>query len=584
MRVPGYLFIAAVVAACTAQDAPPSSETVTNSVEESAAWTKGGMVAAADPRAVEAGLQVLRSGGHAVDAAIAVHSVLGLVEPQSSGLGGGAFMVVYERESGELTVFDGRETAPAGAGPDLFMKDGEVMGFLDAWQSGRAAGVPGQVALYKAAHDAFGTAEWSSLFAEGTRLADEGFVVSPRLASLLANERLRGAVRLDDNPATAAYFYPDGEPLAEGAVRDNPEYAATLRAIAEEGPSAFYSGAIAEAIVEAATAAPDGGSMTLADLEAYQVKQRPALCGAFRSYRVCSAPPPSSGGVAENMIMGLYDRLLPEGEVESDERVVTFVEAQRLAYADRDHYVADADFVAVPSEDLINPMYLDERANQGVAPGATPQPGDPGEVLGRGSIIDRWGRDTTEDAPGTTHISIVDQDGNAVSMTATVEAAFGSSRWAAGFLLNNELTDFAREAELNGKPLANAPAPRKRPRSSMSPTIVFDEAGDLFMVTGSPGGNSIVAYVAKTLVGVLDWGMTAQEAADFPNIIARGQPVNVEVDRGDGQAIADMLKERGYEVRERRGENSGLHVIVVRDDGLEGGADPRREGIALSVE
>ncbi|MEO0884043.1 MAG: gamma-glutamyltransferase [Pseudomonadota bacterium] len=584
MRIPGYLLLAAMIAGCSAEEAAPAAEPPAQASELPAAWTKGGMVAAADPRAVEAGIEVLRAGGHAVDAAIAVHSVLGLVEPQSSGLGGGAFMVVYEKETGELTVFDGRETAPAGVGPDLFLKDGEVMGFLDAWQSGRAAGVPGQVALYKAAHDAFGHADWASLFAEGTRLAEDGFVVSPRLASLLANERLRGAIRLDDNSETAAYFYPDGEPLADGALRDNPEYAATLRAIAENGPEAFYTGPIAEAIVAAAGAAPDGGAMTLEDLESYQVKRRPALCGAFRSYRVCSAPPPSSGGVAENMIMGLYDRLLPEGDVPQDEQIVTFVEAQRLAYADRDHYVADADFVAVPSEDLINPLYLDVRAGQGGAPDATPQPGDPGEVLGRGAIIDRWGRDTTEDAPGTTHISVVDQQGNAVSMTATVEAAFGSSRWAAGFLLNNELTDFAKAPELNGKEVANAPAAGKRPRSSMSPTIVFDEAGDLFMVTGSPGGNSIIAYVAKTLVGVLDWGMTAQQASDFPNIIARGQAVNVEVDRGEGQAIADMLKARGYEVRERRGENSGLHVVVVREDGLEGGADPRREGIALAVD
>ncbi|MEO1474205.1 MAG: gamma-glutamyltransferase family protein, partial [Pseudomonadota bacterium] len=520
----------------------------------------------------------------AVDAAIAVHSVLGLVEPQSSGLGGGAFMLVFEKESGDITVFDGRETAPAGVTPDLFIKDGDVLGFLDAWQSGRSVGVPGQVALYQAAHDAFGVSEWSSLFAEGIRLAEEGFVVSPRLATLLANPRLRGAVRLDDNPDTAAYFYPDGEPLAEGALRPNPEYAETLRAVATRGAEAFYTGDIAQAIVDAASAEPNGSSMTLEDLTSYSVKQRRALCGSFRTYRICSAPPPSSGGVAQNMIMGLYDRLLSDGDVSDDDRVVTFVDAQRLAYADRDHYVADADYVAVPSDDLIDPRYLAARAGDVFAPDAKPTPGDPGEVLGRGSVIDRWGRDSTEDAPGTTHISVVDQAGNAVSMTATVEAAFGSSRWAAGFLLNNELTDFARQPELNGKPLANAPARGKRPRSSMSPTLVFDDDGDLFMVTGSPGGNSIIAYVAKTLVGVLDWGMTAQEAADFPNIIARGQNVAVEVDRGDGQVLADMLSERGYTVDERRGENSGLHVIVVRDDGLEGGADPRREGVALPVE
>ncbi len=552
-----------------------------SAVANDAAWDKGAMVAAADPRAVEAGLAVLREGGHAVDAAIAAHAVLGLVEPQSSGLGGGAFMLVYDRASGTTTVFDGRETAPADVTPDLFVKDGEVMGFIESWQSGRSVGVPGQIALYKSAHDAYGKTSWATLFDEGIRLADEGFVVSARLANLVNGDRLRGAIKLDENPGSADYFYPQGTPLQQGDVRDNPEYADTLRAVATKGPAGFYTGAIAESMVAAVQA--NDGTLSLEDLAGYEVKTRAPLCGAFRTYRVCSAPPPSSGGVAQNMILGLYDRMLSsagEGDPTATDRLLAFVEAQRLAYADRDHYVADADKVQVPAEDLINPLYLDARATQGGPVGGTPKPGDPGEVLGRGPMIDMWGRDTTEDAPGTTHISVVDQNGNAVSMTATVEAAFGSSIWASGFLLNNELTDFARRAEINGKPVANAPAGGKRPRSSMSPTLVFDRDDDLFMVTGSPGGNSIIAYVAKTLVGVLDQGTTAQGATALPNIVARGQTVNVEVDRGDGQAIADELKARGYTVRERRGENSGLHVIVVREDGLEGGADPRREGVA----
>jgi len=578
--------IAALVACSPQTSQTPSENSQTalpledTSGAQTTAWDKGAMVAAADPRAVEAGLEVLRNGGHAVDAAIAVHAVLGLVEPQSSGLGGGAFMMVYERASGKMTVFDGRETAPSAIGPDLFEKDGETMGFVDAWQSGRSVGVPGQVALYKAAHEAYGQSDWAGLFDAGIKLADEGFEVSPRLASVLGNDRMRRFLRLDDNPGSKDYFFPEGEPLSEGALRDNPEYAATLRAIASDGPAAFYTGAIAEAIVASAGAEPDGGAITLEDLAGYKVKQRPALCGPYRTYQICSAPPPSSGGVAQAMIMGLYERLLPEGATE-EQALVAFVDAQRLAYADRDHYVADADFVQVPSEDLINPIYLDARATQGGPVDGTPQPGDPGVVLGRAPMIDMWGRDTTEDAPGTTHISIVDNEGNAVSMTATVEAAFGSSRWAAGFLLNNELTDFARTPEINGKPVANAPAAGKRPRSSMSPTLVFDADGELHMVTGSPGGNSIIAYVAKTLVGVLDRGDTAQASVERPNIIGRGQRVSVEVDRANGQALADKLKELGYNVAERRGENSGLHVIVVREDGLEGGADPRREGVAL---
>lgn len=575
--------IAALVA-CSGQspsaDQTAGPEDVPLESQQATAWDKGAMVAAADPRAVEAGLEVLRNGGHAVDAAIAVHAVLGLVEPQSSGLGGGAFMMVYERASGNMTVFDGRETAPAAIGKDLFLKDGETLGFVDAWQSGRSVGVPGQVALYKAAHEAYGKSDWASLFDAGTKLADEGFAVSPRLANVLGNDRMRQFLRLDDNPGSKDYFFPNGDPLAEGALRDNPEYAATLRAIASEGPSAFYTGAIAEAIVASAGAEPNGGAITLEDLAGYKVKERPALCGPYRTYKICSAPPPSSGGVAQAMIMGLYERLLP-ADATDDQALTAFVEAQRLAYADRDHYVADADFVQVPAEDLINPIYLDARATQGGPVDGTPRPGDPGVALGRAPMVDMWGRDTTEDAPGTTHISIIDNEGNAVSMTATVEAAFGSSRWANGFLLNNELTDFARTPQINGKPVANAPAAGKRPRSSMSPTLVMDEKGELFMVTGSPGGNSIIAYVAKTLVGVLDRGDTAQASVERPNIIARGQRVSVEVDRSNGQALADKLKGFGYNVAERRGENSGLHVIVVREDGLDGGADPRREGVAL---
>jgi gamma-glutamyltranspeptidase/glutathione hydrolase len=326
--------------------------------------------------------------------------------------------------------------------------------------------------------------------------------------------------------------------------------------------------------------------MTLEDLAAYEVVTRDAVCGELQSgYKICSAPPPSSGGIAQNMIMGLYEYLRPPAQNAEDERLYlkAFVDAQRLAYADRDHYVADADHVPVPTADLINPAYIKARALEAFAPDAKSFPGDPGVVLGKEPLRQMWGEDPTEPGAGTTHISIIDQDGNAVAMTATVEAAFGSSRWAAGFLLNNELTDFAREPTKGGKPVANAPGPDKRPRSSMSPTIVFDKGGDLFMVTGSPGGNSIVAYVAKTLVGVLEWNKTAQEAANLPNVIARGDTVAVEVDVEGGAEAAEALRELGYTVEERTGENSGLHLIVVREDGLEGGADPRRDGVALPL-
>ncbi len=559
----------------TPQEAPPRQ------------WRKGAMVAAADPRAVEAGLEILEAGGTAVDAAIAVHSVLGLVEPQSSGLGGGAFMVYYDFEDDALTVFDGREVAPAAADENLFMVDGQVLDYVPAWQSGRAAGVPGMIALYKTAHEAEGEADWESLFQPAIRLAREGFEVSPRLAGLLANDRLRAAMRLDDEgQISAAYFYPDGEPLAAGATRTNTDYADLLERVSQLGPAAFYEGPNAQAIVDAVAQEPLPGSMTLEDLADYEVKIRRAVCGEHNGKRICSAPPPSSGAITQNMIVGLYDRL-SEGANETgvtNQKLAAWVDAQRLAYADRDHYVGDADFVQVPTLDLIDPAYLDVRVGEVFEPGATPQPGDPGEALGRGPMIDMWGYDKTDEKSGTTHVSIIDEYGNAVSMTATVESAFGNSRMVNGYLLNNQLTDFSRQPTVNGVPVANAPAAGKRPRSSMSPTMVFDEDGDLFMVTGSPGGNSIVAYVSKTLLGVLDWGLTAQESIDLPNVIARGETVGVEIDVEMGQDWADALSEMGYTVEERTGENSGLHVIVVREDGLEGGADPRREGVARTLE
>ena len=563
-------------------DASPAP-TTGQSDQAMAGWPHGAMVAAADPRAVNAGLEVLAAGGNAIDAAIAVHAVLGLVEPQSSGLGGGAFMVYYDRAEDRITVFDGREVAPDSVDENLFVENGEVLGFIDAWQSGLSTGVPGAVALYEAAHTADGALDWAQLFAPAIRLAADGFAVSPRLAGLLANERYRQFVRLDDRPESAAYFYPDGTPLAEGTVQQNPAYAALLGRIASEGASAFYTGKTAQAILDAVGEAPRPGAMTLEDLAGYEVKTREAVCGAWRDYRICSAPPPSSGGITQIMIPNLYDRLLPAEPIDEDQ-LTAFVDAQRLAYADRDHYVADADFVPVPTDLLIDPAYLDARAGDRFAPGGKSFPGDPGAIVTGEAVVDLWGRDTTEDAPGTTHISIIDQNGNAVSMTATVEAGFGNSRLVSGFLLNNEMTDFARDPRKNGKPVANAPAGGKRPRSSMSPTLIFDGEGNLKMVTGSPGGNSIVAYTAKTVLGVLDWGMTAQQAISLPNVIARGDQVGVETGQAHGEAIAETLREKGYEVRPNQGEGSGLHTIVVREDGLEGGADPRREGVARKLD
>ena len=569
------------VAACTPVEYPDTGPVASTEAASGPdrSWNRGAIATAANPLAVAAAIEMLKKGGHAVDATIAAHAVLGLVEPQSSGLGGGGFMLIYEHSTGDLTFLDGREAAPSGATVDMFMRDGEVLGFVEAWQSGLAVGVPGVVALYKSAHDDHGKLPWPDLFQPAIRLAEEGFEVTPRIANNLP--RIGAAGRLDENPPTAAYFFPGGKPLQIGHLLKNPEYATTLTRIAKEGIDAFYKGEIATAIAKAAQEPPNGGTLTVEDIGNYRVIKRDVVCGDFRKLEICTTTPPSSGG-AQIMIAGLYDHLT--GEVTTqDDKIAAFVDAQRLAYADRDHYFGDPDSVKVPLDDLLNPAYLEHRATERIAPAATPTHGDPGSVLRNDPVAVLWGEDTTEEASGTTHLSIIDSEGNAVAMTATVEGWFGSSRWAGGFLLNNEMTDFARKHDPDAPPVANAIGPGRRPRSSMSPTMVFDQDGDLLMVTGSPGGNSIPAYVSKSIIGVLDWGMSAQDAVDFPNIVARGEMVRVEVNVEPGKAIATDLAERGYKVQERDGENSGLHVIVVRPDELDGAADKRREGIVRTT-
>ncbi len=535
-------------------------------------WKAGAMATAANPHAVNAAMDVLRAGGHAVDAAIAAHAVLGLVEPQSSGLGGGAFMMVYQRDQDSLVFHDGREVAPAGATPDMFMRDGEAMGFMDVWQGGMSIGVPGVVALYEDTHRQYGKLPLATLLQPAIELARDGFEVSPRFAGFLP--RIAELGRLDENPGAAAYFYPQGKPLQAGQLLKNPEYAATLSRIAEEGRTAFYEGAVAAAMVKQARAEPNPGKLSLEDLAEYRTRDRGVLCEPFREWRVCAPVAPSSA-TAQIMMLAYYDQFT-QPDMERDLQLQAFVDAQRLAYADRDHYYGDPDFVTVPLPQLLSPAYLRQRSSERFAPDAAPVHGE--LLAANGEVAVMRGVDTTGEVPGTSHLSIVDSEGNAVSMTATVEAPFGSGRWAAGFLLNNEMTDFAREYSADQPPQANAVAPRKRPRSSMSPIMVFDAEGELLLVTGSPGGNSIPAYVFKSLVGILDWGMTPQEAADYPNIIARGETVRVEVASESGQDIADMLESRGYPVEERKGENSGLNIILIEGDSLVGGSDSRREG------
>ena len=574
------LFVLLFLGACVknVEEAPPT-EIQTTTERVLPAWDKGAMASAANPHAVKAAITMLQQGGHAVDAAIAAHAVLGLVEPQSSGLGGGAFMLVFNREDHKLSFHDGREMSPAGAEVDMFMSDGKVMGFVEAWQSGKAIGVPGAIALYKHSHDLHGKLPWANLFKPAIELAENGFEVSPRLAGMLA--RIEKVSDLSKNAGAAEYFFPNGVALKTGELRKNPEYAETLRQVSLVGPEAFYAGDIAKAIAAAAQAEPRPGTLTVDDIAAYKVIDREVICGDFREVDICTTSPPSSGG-AQIMIAGLYDHLSAKDQSQQD-KVAAFVDAQRLAYADRDHYFGDPDEVSIPLSDLLDPKYLKHRSTEKFSPSAKPTPGDPSLVLQNQSALNRWSADTTEEVAGTTHLSIIDNEGNAVAMTATVEAPFGSSRWVGGFLLNNEMTDFARAVPDDGTKVVNAIAPHRRPRSSMSPTMVFDAEGDLLMVTGSPGGNSIPAYVAKSILAVLDWGMDAQASVDFTNIIARGEKVRVDVSSDEGKLIAQDLKERGYQVLERDGENSGLHVIVVTDAGLDGAADKRREGIVMTV-
>jgi gamma-glutamyltranspeptidase/glutathione hydrolase len=539
------------------------------------------MVTTANPYATRAGIAMLEQGGNAVDAAIAAHLVLGLVEPQSSGIGGGGFMLIHDADAGETQVVDGRETAPAGGQPDMFLDaNGAPLSHKDRVQSGHSVGVPGAIALYHLAHQRYGELPWADLFAPAIALAESGFEVSPRLSALLT--QIAQYTDIEEHPDTAAYFFPGGAPLPAGYLRRNPDYAATLRAVAERGPDAFYQGEVAQAIVDRARQAPRPGSLTTADLAGYRAVLREPVCGPYRTYRVCSVPPPSSG-VAVLQILGLIESFAPAGASNDAAGWGAFIDAMLLGYADRDHYVADADFVEVPTADLADPRYWRARAADRPTPGSGATIGDPGAVLHGTPIIDRWGRDATAEVAGTSHLSVVDAEGNAVAFTASVEFAFGSQRMAAGFVLNNELTDFSSVPELNGKPVANAVAPGKRPRSSMTPTLVFDRDGELFMVTGSPGGNSIVAYTVKSILGVVDFGLSAADAIALPNVVARELPVRIENDRAPDELV-DALKAAGYVVDASQGENSGLHPIVVRNGRLEGAADPRREGVATLVE
>jgi gamma-glutamyltranspeptidase / glutathione hydrolase len=534
------------------------------------------MVAAANPLAVEAGLEILRAGGSAADAAIAVQLVLNLVEPQSSGIGGGAFALHWQAATGRLKTYDGRETAPAAARPDRFLDDGQPLQPADAIFSGLSVGVPGTLRLLDALHKEHGRLPWAQLFAPAIRLAEAGFHVSPRLNLML---RWYGAQNF--SPRARAYFFDrGGSARAEGSLLRNPELAATLRTIAEKGAGAFYEGAIAQAIVEAVHQAPSRpGDLALEDLAGYRIKEREPVCFAYRRNRVCGMGPPSAGGVAVGQILKLVEGFdLGQGPADAlNPRALHLIaEAQRLAFADYQQYVGDPDFVAVPGG-LLDAAYIGARRRL-IDPLTAMQKASPGTPPQLGKLT---GADETVEQDGTTHFSIVDGDGNTVSMTSTIESGFGSRLWAAGFLLNNELTDFApRPADAAGRPLANAVAPGKRPRSSMAPTVVLDEQGRPWAALGSVGGPRIILYVVKALVALIDWKLDAQEAVSLMNFSGRAGTFEIEI--GYRSALWHALRMRPY--GHRIGADfmeSGTHAIVLRPGGrLEGGADPRREGVA----
>lgn len=528
------------------------------------------MAVAANPLASDAGAAVLARGGSAVDAAIAMQLVLALVEPQSSGLGGGAFMLAWDARSARLKSYDGRETAPASATPERFLKDGKPLRFGDTVNSGLAVGTPGLLRMLELAHKRHGRLPWADLFTRAIELAERGFPVSPRL-----HRQISQNTDLAKQAEARAYFLPDGQPAPVGYRLKNPQLASLLKRIAKEGSDAFYTGPVARDIVAAVRAHAQPGDLSEADLKSYRPIEREPVCGNYRVYLLCGMGPPSSGGIAVLQMLGMLEQY-PLGLLQPGDTLAVhyFAEAGRLAFADRDLYVADPAFSAVPVRGLLDTAYLkqrgaliDARRSMGKAPAGRPE--GAALALGEGVAVD---------IPSTSHLVAVDAQGNAVSMTTTIEAEFGSKIFVRGFLLNNQLTDFSlAPTDEHGRPVANRVEPGKRPRSSMAPFAVFEQ-GKLKMVLGSPGGSAIINYVAKTLVAMIDWKLDVQQAIALPNMGSRNRDTEIE----EGTSLVDReppLEAMGHNVK-LLPFPSGVHAIVVSPDGLEGGADPRREGVA----
>ena len=579
VRLPFFLWCACALACLFAgpamadAGARPAPEPASGFSPKHAIAAKRFLLAAAHPLAVEAGYAVLKRGGTAIDAAVAVQMVLNLVEPQSSGLGGGAFILHYSAAGAKLTAYDGRETAPAAARADRFSgADGRPLAFLDAVVGGQSVGTPGVLRALELAHARHGKLPWAELFAPAIRLATEGFPLSPRLHSLLTRVRLPGR-----DQAMRRMYYRDGDtPEPVGTLLKNPALADTLRTIAAQGANAFYEGEIARDIARKVSDAPHPGDLSAGDLAHYRALQREPLCAPYRQWKVCGMPPPSSGGVAVLQVLGMLQRLAPERLPSDPVRAAHLVaDAERLAYADRERYLADADFVPVPVAGLLAPEYLARRAAL-VRPDHALGHALPGTPPG--APLAEFADGATPELPATSHLSIVDAAGNAVAMTSSIEFAFGSQQMVRGFLLNNQLTDFSFVAEQDGKQVANRIEPGKRPRSSMAPTMVFDRDGALVLLLGSAGGSAIINHVVKTLVAALDRNLDIQQAIDLPNFGSRNGPT--ELERGtEAAGWAEPLRALGHEVR-LIDMTSGVHGIQRTANGWSGGADARREGVA----
>jgi gamma-glutamyltranspeptidase/glutathione hydrolase len=576
--LPGVaLAVALLAAAAQAQNQAP--EQPSGWTDKTAVASRHFMVAAANPLATEAGYRILRQGGSAVDAAVAMQMVLNLVEPQSSGIGGGSFIMHYDAKRKKLVAYDGRETATAAATPERFLgADGKPVKFMDAVVGGKSVGVPGDLRVLELAHRQHGKLKWAALFEPAIELAEQGFEVPQRMGAALAREQY-----LKRQDTARNYFYhSDGTPFKTGERVRNPQYAAVLKRIAAGGARAFYEGQVAQDIVAAVANAPDNpGDLTLADLAGYQAKVREPVCGFYRGDKVCGMPPPSSGGITVLEMLGMLEHFdmsaasyaKPSGRLMS---VHLFAEAGKLAFADRGLYIADPDFIKVPVAALLDPAYLAERAKL-IHRDAAMDRGVPGTPAVLRKVA--FGEDEPLELPSTSHIVVIDKAGNALSMTTTIEDAFGSRLMVDGFLLNNQLTDFSLAPVEDGKPVANRVEAGKRPRSSMAPVIVFDRQGRVKMLTGSPGGSAIINYVAKTLVGVLDWGLDIQAAIALPNFGSRNLGGITELEKSTSAAALEPdLTVLGHKVRVLD-FNSGLQGIQRTPEGWLGGADPRREGI-----